>query len=151
MRRARLCRAVQKDSVAGRASCCFCAKWGKGARPNRQAPCYFLGDGTKGWRAKHPPEQAGPLLFLRGRCKGPEGKAPAGLLPFRHVYPAFCVTGALLFRARPGGGQPVKACGGASGPGPARQTADKPPARAQTPPRRNRRLSAGTSAYPAHS
>ena len=95
------------------------------ARTGRH-PYYFLGDGTKGRRAKRPPVSFPSGMFIR---------------PFNG-----------LFRARPGGGQPVSAFScGASGPRPARQTADKPPARAQTPPRRNRRLSARTSAYPAHS
>lgn len=99
VRRAHLCRAGQKDGTAGRAACCFCAKWGKGARPNRQAPLSFLEDGAKDRRARRPPEQAGPLLFLGaaqrageqsarlnrqaplviswGGAKRPEGKAPA--------------------------------------------------------------------------
>lgn len=193
VRRAHLCRAGQKDGTAGRAACCFCAKWGKGARPNRQAPLSFLEDGAKGRRAKRPPEQAGapchflgrrkkaggksarpngqaPLSFLEDGTKGGREKRPpeqAGPLSFLGAVqkgrkekrsPVPFPSGMFihpfngLFRARPGDGQPVSdfSCG-ASGPGPARQTADKPPARAQTPPRRSRRLSAGTSAYPAHS
>ena len=165
------CHAGPRDGTDRRAASCFCAKWGEGARPNGQAPCHFLGDGAKGRRAKRARlNRQAPLLF-RGWRKELEDKAPART--GRHPYyflgdgakgrrakrpPVSFPSGMFirpfngLFRARPGGGQPVSAFScGASGPRPARQTADKPPARAQTPPRRNRRLSAGTSAYPAHS
>ena len=122
VRRAHLCRTGQKDGTDGRAACCFYAKWGKGARLNRQAPlviswggakrpegkapartggrpCHSLRmaqraggksarpngraplviswGGAKRLENKAPARTAGTLLFLRGRHKGPESKAPA--------------------------------------------------------------------------
>ena len=83
MRRAHLCRTGQKDGTDGRAACCFYAKWGKGARLNRQAPLVISWGGAKRPEGKAPARTGGrPCHSLRmaqragGKSARPNGRAP---------------------------------------------------------------------------